>query len=112
MVVAVTFPLFWAGAGLSVLVLASLAFAVWQALHPAVIGLQVDSDGLSVQLPSGEWLAASVAAETVVTAWMTVLCIQLEGYRFNKKILLLADSLDETQYRQLRVWLKWQAAGG
>lgn len=102
-------PMVWAKVCTAVLVLASLVFNVWRIAHPAIVALSVDGKhGLAVQLPGGEWVAASVSGDTLVMSFMVMLSVKLEGQRFATRMLLLPDSLDEEQCRRLRVWLKWQ----
>ncbi len=102
-------PMVWAKVCTAVLVLASLVFNLWRIAHPAIVALSVDGKhGLAVQLPGGEWVAASVSGDTLVMSFMVMLSLKLEGQRFATRMLLLPDSLDEEQCRRLRVWLKWQ----
>lgn len=98
----------WVTAGMMTLVLISGLYTGWCIVHPAVVMLSLHGkDGLKVQHRDGTLLSASVSGKSVVTSWLSVIVITLDGRRFDTTLLLLPDMLDADQYRSLRVWLKW-----
>ena len=61
---------------------------------------------------SGKQFEMHVLANTVVTAYLTVLNGQLKEATLLQKLIakhliILPDAVDAEDYRQLRVWLRW-----
>lgn len=59
-----------------------------------------------------ELAAATVAADSVVTPYLTVIGFNQENASlfsrvFSSRLVVLPDALDAESYRQLRVWLRW-----
>ncbi|TRZ56938.1 MAG: hypothetical protein D4S02_14395 [Rhodocyclaceae bacterium] len=59
---------------------------------------------------NGETGDASVDRQSTVTPWLTV--ILLTRGQGLESLVLLPDSLNQDDYRRLRVWLRWQSAIG
>jgi toxin CptA len=110
----------WLQGVILVLVTASLA---WSMRRGSLIELRCQPDGrlaisaVSNQSPAviasearqSSWLAVEVRPETVVLPWLVVLRYRCaEGGR-TQTAAILPDSLDEDDFRRLRVWLKWRA---
>ncbi len=96
----------WAAAVVLLAVAGSLAYECWRVLTPRIDALGIGANGESM-VRQGEWVAVDVSGDSLVTPLLSVLRIKRPGQRFAQGLLLLPDMLDEQQYRQLRVWLKW-----
>lgn len=57
---------------------------------------------------SGETMACIILGSTFVTSYLTVLNLRAEGKFFTYSIVILPDSIDTEEFRQLRVWLRWR----
>jgi hypothetical protein len=55
----------------------------------------------------GRQVPCRILPASVVTPYLTVLIILVEGARFKRTLVILPDSLNAGLFRQLRVWLKW-----
>lgn len=100
---------------LAVVLCVAVAHAIlhdaWRWLPRSIVALQLAGDGsLRCQTQDGRWREAQVLGSSCVTAWLTVLNLRLSGRRFGCSTVLLPDSLDAEDYRQLRVWLRWNGA--
>jgi toxin CptA len=79
----------------------------------AVVALHVNkSNQLQLVLNNGQQVEMMVQANTVVTAYLTVLnCVAKEASLvqtlFTTSIVILPDAVDAENFRQLRVWLRW-----
>jgi hypothetical protein len=51
---------------------------------------------------------ASLEPGSFVHPWLTTIRYRSEGRRFTRTLLVMADSLPEEQFRELRVWLRWR----
>lgn len=114
----------WALLGLAVLaiMLAALpAWAQWGGL--ALLGivafrrraqgalrLQCQADGGLSLMPEGVvWRPVALLPGSVVNPWLTVIRYRDETSNKTGSLLILPDSLDEDDFRRLRIWLKWKA---
>lgn len=69
-----------------------------------------DDGGMDIQ--SGEnWQAVSVRPDSLVWPWLVVLRYRHENGAI-VSLPLPQDSLDSTDFRRLKVWLKWRAVIG
>ena len=75
----------------------------------AVITLEIASDDkFSIQTRRGEWIECELLGSTYVASFLTILNLKaLDGGR-SKHAVILPDSLDEEDFRKLRVWLRWK----
>lgn len=96
----------WLTAALLVVVGASLA----RLRRPqAVSGLTLYGDGRLEIVGADETASeARVQPHTVVWAFLVVLLYRQDGRL--RSIVLLADSFDSNDFRQLRIWLRWRAS--
>ncbi|MDO8786574.1 MAG: hypothetical protein Q7J42_00670 [Sulfuritalea sp.] len=103
-VLAATLPS-WLAAALLILVGASLACL--RRTSP-VTGLALGGDGhLQIVGPDGTASEAAVHPHTLVLAFLVVLVYRQDGRL--RSLTLLADSLAAEDFRQLRLWLRWQS---
>lgn len=67
------------------------------------------SDEMPCQLTlhSGESYTCNVLENSFVAPYLTVVNLKLEGKFFPQSLIILVDSLDAEEFRQLRVWLRW-----
>jgi len=67
------------------------------------------SDEMPCQLTlrSGESYICNVLEDSFVAPYLTVINLKLEGKFFPRSLIILGDSLDVEEFRQLRVWLRW-----
>lgn len=72
--------------------------------------LRCGADGHFEVQAGDEWLDAELSPETVVWPWLVVLHYRLAGAHRPVARVILPDSLDEEDFRRLRVWLKWRCA--
>ena len=96
----------WTAAILLLAIACSLAYECWRMLNPRIDALSISAKG-ELMVRQGEWIAVGVSGDSFVSPLLSVLRIKWPGRRFAQGLLLLPDMLDERQYRQLRVWLKW-----
>lgn len=73
------------------------------------IEVLVLSDEMSCQLTmhSSESYACDILEDSFVTPYLTVINLKLEGKFFPQSLVILAGSLDAEEFRQLRVWFRW-----
>ncbi|MCF8198407.1 MAG: hypothetical protein K9J42_06550 [Sulfuritalea sp.] len=103
-ILAATLPS-WLTAGLLVAVGASLAS---MRRLQAVAGLTLHGDGrLETVGIDGTASEAFVQPQTVVWWFLVVLLYRQDGRL--RSTVLLADSFDSDDFRQLRIWLRWRA---
>ena len=103
----------WASVTISVMIMISAYHSferdVLLRLQESIIALQLHSDcRCELQVRQGDWVGASLLGTTFVTPFLTVLNFKLLEQRFARHVVLLPDSLDNEQFRQLRVLLKWK----
>lgn len=100
---------FW----IKLLLLPAILFSAWRVLksiwrRQRIIRLTLRADGrldyLRLNAAIGE---ARIHPHTTVTPQLTVLLLSSE--RRIEPLVLLPDSLDAEEFRQLRLWLRWQA---
>lgn len=70
-------------------------------------------DGNLAVLAGDDWQTVSLMPDTRVLLWLVVLRYREEEGSKVKSQVVLPDSLDQDDFRRLRVWLRWraQAAG-
>ncbi len=56
----------------------------------------------------GKSLTCNVMNSTFVTPYLTVLNLKPGGKLFARSVVILSDSLNTEEFRQLRVWLRWK----
>ena len=57
---------------------------------------------------SGESIACSILGSTFVAPYLTVLNLKPVENFFTRSVVILPDSMDAEEFRQLRVWLRWR----
>lgn len=97
----------------STLMLGSLVFYLWRdylfALPQAIIAFRLGADcKCAFQIRRGDWVEASLLGTSFVSPYLTVLNLKPEYGRFARHIVLLPDSLEKEEFRQLRVLLRWK----
>ena len=58
-------------------------------------------------LRSGESCICNVLEDSFVASYLTVVNLKLEGKFLPLSLVIVVDSLDAEEFRQLRVWLRW-----
>ncbi len=83
----------------------------WLRAPDALIALEITSDeNFSIQTRRGEWIECDVLGSTYVTSFLTILNLKaMDGGRAMRAVIL-PDSLDAEEFRQLRVRLRWKRA--
>ena len=95
----------WIQGGLGLLVLGA-ALQGWRRAQVAT-ALRLDSDGgLQVRNERGEWVAAEVQGDSLVTRVLVVLRYRVAGRRTETRVIL-PDSAPADAIRRLRVSLRW-----
>lgn len=61
-----------------------------------------------VTTKSGKSMACSVMSNTFVAPYLIVLNLKLTETFFACSVVILPDSIDVEEFRQLRVWLRWR----
>ncbi|MFA7279686.1 MAG: protein YgfX [Sterolibacterium sp.] len=82
----------------------------WQRTHGVkrIVRLLLRADGkLEYVRSNGETGETRVHPHSTVTPYLTVLLLRFDMRL--EALVLLPDSLPEEAYRQLRLWLRWQA---
>lgn len=101
----------WAGLALAALLLTGLFYYLlrdaWLRLPASCIGLVLEGDGAVLLMRDGVRLTCEILRDSLVTPYLTVLNVLPQGARFARSVVVLPDSLDAEQFRQLRVRLKW-----
>lgn len=98
-------PLWAQGCGLALLGLVAFRWRARGALR-----LQCQADGnLSLMLEGVAWQPVALLSGSVVNPWLSVIRYRDETSNKTGSLLILPDSLDEDDFRRLRVWLKWKA---
>jgi toxin CptA len=93
---------------LSALVGLSLVYAL---RPPRVTGLRLTGrDRLDCLLADGNYIAARALPDSTVYARLIVLRLRIGEEKRVSSLTLLQDQLSAEQFRQLRLWLRWQAA--
>ena len=109
MLAAISAPL-WIRALLFLLI----AWSAWHSLQKIhgslrIIRLILKADGrLEYLRLSGESGEATVHPNSTVMPQLTVLLLRLE--KGSEPLIVLPDSLNAEDFRQLRLWLRWRAA--
>lgn len=99
----------------AIVVVAIIAFAVWRhALNhggASIVSIQLLPEGKCV-LEKSSWEHADgrILPDSVVWPWMLLLRFCVSGRRRPVVILILRDSMTETDWRRLSIWLRWQAS--
>lgn len=81
----------------------ALLFLPWSL---TCVNLDSNSE-LTVTDRRGTQTAVAVMPNTFVAAYLTVLNLRLDGYFWQRSIILTPDRADADTFRQLRVWLRW-----
>ena len=105
-----TFPL-WAKIALTLLVLFNLGYRLrreaWLTAPSSTVMIILKADQVVLTRFDGKNLAGQILRDSLVTPYLTVLNVLLQGSRFPRSVVILSDSMDQESFRKLRVWLKW-----
>lgn len=103
--------------GIKVIIVAALIISLIHYLRQdalltasnAVVALEL-SDEMPCTLitRSGKSITCTILGSTFVAPYLTVLNLKLAGKFFMCSVVILPDSMDTEQFRQLRVWLRWK----
>ncbi len=92
-----------------------LALNLWHCLHryawllapESCTALVVSDEGARLLQRDGRELQCVLFSSSLVTPYLVVLNAAVEGVRGARSIVVMPDSLDQSAFRQLRVWMKW-----
>ena len=81
--------------------------------NSAVIAFEL-SDEMQCTLTtrSGESIVCSILSSTFVAPYLTVLNLKPAEKLFMFSVVILPDSINAEEFRQLRVWLRWKWKNG
>ena len=96
-----------------VLLIASLIYYLRKdallSANDAVIALQLKDDMFCELITrSGQSITCRIAGSTFVAPYLTVINLQPVGKFFMRSVVILPDSMQVEEFRQLRVWLWWK----
>ena len=69
--------------------------------------ISLDQEGVSVTVRDGSRFLGQVANQTVVSPYLIVLCVRLEGHRLLVCRVIFPDALNPGEFRELCVHLKF-----
>jgi toxin CptA len=95
-----------------------LLVLIWSALYYVLrdarltlagswVALRLEEDHVVLFNRNGDELMGKLLPGSVVTPFIVILNIALQGRRGQKNVVLMPDSLNVESFRQLRVALKW-----
>jgi toxin CptA len=98
-----------AGAAVLICNLLYVLDAVLLRRHDALVAIEITSErGINAQSRSGKWSEYEVLNDTFVSAFLSVLRLKdVDGVAI-RRIVILRDSIDREDFRQLRVTLRWK----
>lgn len=77
----------------------------------AVIGLELEGEAaVRLELADGSHALGRVLPGTTCWPWLIVLRFRIDGRRRTDACILLPDSLRRESWRQLALWLRWDAS--
>lgn len=83
-------------------------FLSWRPARDA--RLRGNRDGKLELWHDQQWRPAMVGDDSVILPFCTVLRIALDQPRLRRVLVILPDSLPDTDFRRLRVWLRWRGS--
>lgn len=97
---------------ISILIFASFGHSMrlhaWLSARRSLTAFKLhDREHASVQLRDGTWRDARVLATTYISSPLTVINVRLSGELRARHMVVLPDSLDDDEYRRVRVALRW-----
>lgn len=98
---------------LGTFLLGSLAFYLGRdyffAFPQTIVAFRLEADcGCAFQTRRGDWVEASLLGTSFVSPYLAVLNLKPGNSRLARHIVLLPDSLEKEEFRQLRVLLRWK----
>lgn len=76
----------------------------------SIVALDLAEDGkFAFQTLNGRWHAAKLRQSSFVSPWLTVLNLNPENARWARNVVIMPDSMQNEEFRRLRVWLRWKA---
>lgn len=76
-------------------------------LGGACVALRLEEKHIVLVNRENREMTGKLLGSSVVTPYLTVLNIALDGMRRTRNVVIMPDSMDATSFRQLRVLLKW-----
>jgi toxin CptA len=86
--------------------------ALLTANNAVVAFVLLDKMQCTVTTYSGESMSCAVMSSTFVAPYLTVLNLKSTKKFFAYSVVILPDSIDAEEFRQLRVWLHWRRRQG
>jgi len=75
----------------------------------SVVALELSEEmACTLETQHGERIICTLQGSSFVAPYLTVLNFKLSGKFFTRSVVILADSIDAEQFRQLRVLLRWK----
>ena len=75
----------------------------------AVVAIEITSEhGINAQSRNGKWTEYEVLTDTFVSAFLSVLRLKEVDGVATRRMVILPDSIDREDFRQLRVCLRWK----
>ena len=100
----------WPPGARALLLLLIGASLLWAVRRLPLAGLWlVARDRIECVQADGRRVSAEVLPDSTVFSWMIVLRLRLEGEKRTCALVVLPDQLTRDKFRQLRLWLRWQA---
>jgi hypothetical protein len=99
---------------LAIAVVAISAFAIWRHASvgsaTSIVSIQPMREGKCVlEESSGECIDGTILPDSVAWPWLLLLRFAVSERRWSVVVLILRDSMTETDWRQMSIWLRWQA---
>lgn len=81
----------------------------WLVSPQSIVSLHLTGrNACRIRMGTSEYFNTTIDASTFVASYMTVLCLKMEqAYRY-RTVVILPDSIEPDNFRQLRVWLRWK----
>ncbi len=77
--------------------------------RPRRVSLRCQPDGSLSIMKTDDWQSVELLPDTVVLAWLVVLRYRRAAGVWPDTVVVLPDCLEASDFRHLRVWLKWRA---
>jgi len=84
------------------------------ALHASrsIVALELrEEGGIACQTRNGAWLECELLGSSYVAPGMTIINLRARGWMGYRRVILVPDNVDVEDFRRLRTWLRWRAAG-
>ena len=75
----------------------------------SIVALELSEEmACTLETQRGERIICTLQGSSFVAPYLTVLNLKPSGKFFTRSVVILADSIDAEQFRQLRVLLRWK----